>query len=60
MFSAKKGIGLNKVLHARLAIQLLEYQTDVRSCSFDTLGKLAPDHRAGAPTAQELWMAHEQ
>ena len=28
-------------------IQLLEYQTDVRRCRFDTLGKLTPAHRAG-------------
>ena len=34
-------------------IQLLEYQTDVRRCRFDTLGKLTPAHRAGAPTARE-------
>ena len=41
-------------------IQLLEFQTDVQRCrfdtlgklglGFDTLGKLTPAHRAGAPT----------
>ena len=36
---AKRGTGLNKVI-AVLAIQLLEYQLDVRSCRFDTLGRL--------------------
>ena len=30
-----------------VAIQLLEYQTDVRRWRFDTLGKLTPAHRAG-------------
>ena len=39
------------------AIQLLEYQTDVRRCRFDTLGKSTPAHRAGAPTAREQWVA---
>ena len=31
-------------------IHLPEYQTDVRRCRFDTLGKLTPAHSAGAPT----------
>ena len=33
-------------------IQLLEYQTDMQRHRFDTLGKLTPAHRAGAPIAQ--------
>ena len=37
-------------------IQLLEYQTDVWRCWFDTLGKLTPAHRAGAPTTRERWV----
>ena len=36
--------------------QLLEYQTDVQRCRFDTLGKLNSAHRAGAPTARERWV----
>ena len=39
------------------AIQLLEYQTDVRRCRFDTLGKFTPAHRAGAPTARGRWVS---
>ena len=38
------------------AFQLLECQTDVRRCRFDTLGKLTPAHRAGAPTARGRWV----
>ena len=38
-------------------IQLLEYQTDVRRCRFDTLGKSTPAHRAGAPTARGRWVS---
>ena len=30
--------------------QLLEYQTDMRRCRFDTLGKQTFAHRAGGPT----------
>ena len=41
-------------------IQLLEYQTDMRRCRFDTLGKLNSAHRAGAPTAREQWVAPAQ
>ena len=37
-------------------IQLLEYQTDMRRCRFDTLGKLTPAHRAGAPIACGRWV----
>ena len=33
-------------------IQILEHQTDMRRCRFDTLGKSPPAHRAGAPTAR--------
>ena len=36
--------------------QLLEYQTDMRRCRFDTLGKLTSAHRARAPTACEQWV----
>ena len=39
-----------------LPIQLLEYQTDIRRCSFNTLGKLTPAHHAGAPTARGRWV----
>ena len=38
-------------------IQLLEYQTDMRRCRFDTLGKSTPAHRAGAPTARGRWVS---
>ena len=38
-------------------IQILEYQTDMRRCRFDTLGKSTPAHRAGAPTACEQWVS---
>ena len=38
-------------------IQILEYQTDVQRCRFDTLGKSTPAHCAGAPTARERWVA---
>ena len=34
--------------------QLLEYETDVRSCMFDNQGKSTPAHSAGAATAHEL------
>ena len=39
-----------------VSIQLLEYQTDMRRCRFDTLGKLTPAHRTGAPTARGRWV----
>ena len=38
-------------------IQLLEYQTDMRRCRFDTLGKLTTAHSAGAPTVHGQWVA---
>ena len=38
-------------------IQLLEFQTDVQRCRFDTLGKSTPAHRAGAPTARGRWVS---
>ena len=40
-----------------LPIQLLEYQTDMRRCRFDTLGKSPPAPRAGAPTARGWWVS---
>ena len=39
--------------HRHYPFQLLEYQTDVRSCRFDTLGKFTPAHCAGALIARE-------
>ena len=56
---------LSSILHCKSskfhkqpkAIQLLEYQTDVWRCRFDTLNSA---HRAGAPTACEQWVAPAQ
>ena len=45
-------IGGNPANHLVVPFQILEYQTDVRRCRFDTLGKSTPAHRAGAPTAR--------
>ena len=39
------------------SFQSLEYQTDVRRCRFDTLGKLTSAHRAGAPDARGRWVS---
>ena len=36
--------------------QLLEYQTDMQRCRFDTLGKRTPAHLAGNPNACGLWV----
>ena len=36
--------------------QLLEYQTDMRRCRFDTLGKQTSAHRAGGPTPYKGWV----
>ena len=38
-------------------IQSLEYQTDMRRCRLDTLGKSTPANRAGAPTACGRWVS---
>ena len=43
-------------LLTKIAIQILEYQTDMQRCRFDTLGKSPPAHRAGAPTARGQWV----
>ena len=40
-----------------IPIQTLEYQTDMRRCRFDTLGKSPPAPRAGAPTARGWWVS---
>ena len=36
--------------------QLLEYQTDMRRCRFDTLGKQTSAHLAGGPTPYKGWV----
>ena len=36
--------------------QLLEYQTDMRRCRFDTLGKQTSAHLAGGPTPYTGWV----
>ena len=36
--------------------QLLEYQTDMRRCKFDTLGKQTSAHLAGGPTPYTGWV----
>ena len=38
------------------AYQLLEYQTDMRRCRFDTLGKQTSAHLAGGPTPYKGWV----
>ena len=56
--SAREGwvpAGINLGQYSR-PFQLLEFQTNVRRCRFDSLGKSTPAHCEGAPTAREGWV----
>ena len=53
--SSLEGV-LVQVVVVVVAYQLLEYQTDMRRCRFDTLGKQTSAHLAGGPTPYKGWV----